>query len=203
MTTYNTGNPLGSAAAKDLCDNSQNFDHLSNDRENETWPDRFGVPRLTWYGMEKMNESAIAGYGWILTDSFQDGATLTEPNQALRWKLPDGNGEYYRWDGDFPKSVPTGSTPDTTGGVGSGAWLSVGDAILRTNLADSEGYKLVGGLRNNFYRMFDNVSAMKADDTLSVGDVIATRGLHLQVIKVEPYIPSPHLQLLTTAMYMK
>lgn len=33
MTTYNTGNPLGSSAAKDLYDNAQNFDHLSNDHD--------------------------------------------------------------------------------------------------------------------------------------------------------------------------
>lgn len=53
MTTYNTGNPLGSAAAKDLYDNAQNFDHLSLDTENETWPDRLGNQRTTWYGIEK------------------------------------------------------------------------------------------------------------------------------------------------------
>lgn len=139
MTTYKTGNPLGSSAAKDLYDNAQNFDHLSNDRINEKWADRFGVERLTWYGMEKLNENAIAGYGWILTDSFQGGALLTEPNQALRWKLPDGNGEYYRWDGDFPKSVPAGSTPDTAGGVGIGAWVSIADAALRSELQSGDG----------------------------------------------------------------
>jgi lambda family phage tail tape measure protein len=53
MTTYNTGNPLGSSAAKDLYDNAQNFDHLSNDQSNELWPDRFGNSRLTWHGMER------------------------------------------------------------------------------------------------------------------------------------------------------
>ncbi|HGU6444019.1 TPA: right-handed parallel beta-helix repeat-containing protein [Citrobacter amalonaticus] len=144
MTTYNTGNTLGSAAAKDLYDNAQNFDHLSNDRENETWADRFGIQRITWYGMEKRNEDAIKGYGWILTDSFQDGSTLTELNQALHWKLPDGNGEYYRWDGIFPKYVPSGSTPSSTGGVGTGAWISVGDSSLRSYLATKDGAGSIG-----------------------------------------------------------
>lgn len=138
MTTYNTGNPLGSAAAKDLYDNAENFDHREVDRTNETWPDRLGVSRLTWYGIEKKNERAIKEYGWILTESFQDGADLTLSNQALLWKLPDGDGEYYRWDGNFPKHVPLGSTPNSTGGTGPGAWIGVGDASLRSALASSD-----------------------------------------------------------------
>ncbi|HIA6287637.1 TPA: hypothetical protein ACWQUX_003860, partial [Escherichia coli] len=134
MTTYNTGNPLGSAAAKDLYDNAQNFDHLSNDLENEMWPDRFGKSRLTWHGMEKRYQEKLVSMGWELIDSFQGGTTLTRADQALRWELPDGDGEYYRWDGSLPKTVPAGSTPDSTGGVGTGAWVGVGDASLRSDL---------------------------------------------------------------------
>ncbi|BDG84296.1 TPA: endonuclease/exonuclease/phosphatase family protein [Citrobacter koseri] len=134
MTTYNTGNPLGSAAAKDLYDNAQNFDHLSNDRVNETWDDRFGKPRLTWHGIEVRYQEKLTSMGWSLIESFQDGATLTRADQALRWTLPDGDGEYYRWDGEFPKVVPSGSTPESTGGVGTGAWIGVGDAALRGGL---------------------------------------------------------------------
>lgn len=143
MTTYNTGNPLGSSAAKDLYDNTQNFDHLSNDQSNELWPDRFGNPRLTWHGMEIRYQEKLASMGWTLIDSFQDGANLTREDEALRWKRPDGDGEYYRWDGAFPKVVPAGSTPDSTGGQGVGAWVSVGDASLRSQLASEYGASLV------------------------------------------------------------
>ncbi len=143
MTTYNTSNPLGSAAAKDLYDNAQNFDHLSNDLENEMWPDRFGKSRLTWHGMEKRYQEKLASMGWELIDSFQGGTTLTRADQALRWELPDGDGEYYRWDGSLPKTVPAGSTPDSTGGVGTGAWVGVGDASLRSALSKSTGAELV------------------------------------------------------------
>nr|MDN1587805.1 peptidase S74 [Escherichia coli] len=69
-------------------------------------------------------------------DSFEDGATLTLPNQVLRYK---STGEYYRWDGEFPKTVSSGSTPETAGGVGLGAWVSVGDASLRSQLSDPDG----------------------------------------------------------------
>lgn len=133
MTTYNTGNPLGSAAAKDLYDNAENFDHLSNDQSNEKWPDRFGRERLTWHGIEKMSQEAISSFGYITLKSFQLGAPLpnnelTIPNQALK---DETDGEYYRWDGVFPKAVPAGSTPESTGGIGVGKWLSVGDAAFR------------------------------------------------------------------------
>ncbi|EPR9221897.1 TPA: hypothetical protein ACXI22_000208 [Citrobacter amalonaticus] len=172
MATQPTNLPVPSESPRDLKFNAGKFDEFVTSPEH-TYTDRFGNQHWTIYGIEYTALQAISQFGYITLDSFENGNTLTLPNQVLRL---EASGEYYRWDGDFPKSVPAGSTPDTTGGVGIGAWLSVGDATLRTNLADSEGYKLVGGLRNNFYRMFDNVAAMKADDTLSVGDVIATRG---------------------------
>lgn len=128
MTTYNTGNPLGSSAAKDMYDNAQNLDHRENDAVNETWPDRLGRDRLMWHGMEEQYKRTLASLGWIIVESFQSGATLTLPNQALKDEV---SGEYYRWDGSLPKLVPTGSTPDTTGGVGAEAWVSVGDASVR------------------------------------------------------------------------
>lgn len=141
MTTYNTGNPLGSSAAKDLYDNAQNFDHLSNDQSNELWPDRFGNPRLTWHGMESKYKESLSKMGWILIKSFQIGAEITLTNQALH---DETSGEYYRWDGVLPKTVPAGSTPETTGGIGLGAWVSVGDASLRGDLLSLDGEKYIG-----------------------------------------------------------
>ncbi|MEH4965221.1 right-handed parallel beta-helix repeat-containing protein [Escherichia coli] len=73
-------------------------------------------------------------WGYTLIDSFQLGADISTRFQALHWSLPDGDGEYYRWDGQLPKLVPPGSTPASTGGIGPGAWLSVGDATLRSDL---------------------------------------------------------------------
>lgn len=136
MSTYNTQNPLGSSSAKDLYDNAENSDHLVNDTVNETWPDRFGVRRWTWHGIEKQNDRALTKYGYITKDSFEDGATLNTANEVLRW---ESNGEYYRWDGTFPKVVPAGSTPAGTGGIVQGAWVGVGDASLRATLNSPDG----------------------------------------------------------------
>lgn len=182
MTTYNTGNPLGSSAAKDLYDNTQNFDHLSNDQSNELWPDRFDNPRLTWHGMEVRYQEKLASMGWTLIDSFQDGANLTRADEALRWKLPDGDGEYYRWDGALPKTVPSGSTPESTGGTGTGKWLSVGDAVLRSQIVSHNppGASLIGlpyGTVNDAIKyltpyMFGASDAIDADNTAALSQML-------------------------------
>lgn len=111
-------------------------------------------------------------YGYILLESFQVGNNLTLRNHALHWAKPDGNGEYYRWDGELPKTVPAGSTPESTGGIGSGAWLSVGDAVLRANLASSEnglGASLIGD-KLPYAGAVPRTQHDKNADTLSVKD---------------------------------
>lgn len=60
---------------------------------------------------------------------FTTGFTADARNQIFLY-----DGEWYRWDGGLPKTVPASSTPSGTGGFGSGAWLSVGDASLRNDL---------------------------------------------------------------------
>ncbi|EGC6279337.1 endorhamnosidase [Salmonella enterica] len=87
------------------------------------------VTNKTLDGLENLYNQAISQVGYITLDSFEDGNNLTLPNQVLRF---EATGEYYRWDGTFPKSVPPGSTPESTGGIGTGKWLSVGDAVFRS-----------------------------------------------------------------------
>lgn len=151
MTTYNTRNPLGSAAAKDIYDNAQNLDFLVNDRENESHPDRFGVDRNTWYGMQQLFLRAMEKMGWVPFGTFEVGATLTDATQTLKYEA-DGN--YYRWDGDFPKTVPASSTPDSTGGVSNGAWVNVTDLTLRSEVSDSHGFGNIGGATYEKIRLY-------------------------------------------------
>jgi|GEM_PF-5824110 len=58
--TYNTRNPLGSPAVKDVADNSENFDRLLNDRSSATVPDRFGNQRTTYAEFERLAQSNTA-----------------------------------------------------------------------------------------------------------------------------------------------
>ncbi len=140
MATTPTTNPIPSESPRDLKFNAGKVDEFVTSL-HDFYDDRFGKPRLTTEGIRHLAMDAISGYGYITLDSFEDGATLTTPNQVLKLM---SNGEYYRWDGSFPKVVPAGSTPSTSGGEGPGKWLGVGDATLRANLAASDGYKLIG-----------------------------------------------------------
>lgn len=133
MATTPTNKPIPSEDPRDLKFNAGKIDEVVTS-DAHYYTDRFGVRRWTIAGFQYTAEEAIRNYGYITMDSFEDGATLTLPNQTLRY---EANGEYYRWDGDFPKTVPAGSTPETSGGVGLGAWLSVGDATLRSEMVAS------------------------------------------------------------------
>lgn len=150
-----TQKPVPSSDIKDLFFNSGLLDIWATSLERK-YIDRFGNCHLTAAGMEWLFKElvekfkvdmniAIVAAGYITIDSFQQGADLpnnelTQRNHILR---DEATGEYYRWDGDLPKQVPAGSTPESSGGVGMGAWVSVGDASLRSELKSGDG-SLVG-----------------------------------------------------------
>ena len=62
MTTYNTGNPIGSTDARDRLDNSENMDILENSTTLDAHPDRLGVLRKTRKGMELEHDNQIAAH---------------------------------------------------------------------------------------------------------------------------------------------
>lgn len=192
MTQYATLNPLGSTSPYDLFDNAQNFDFAINDITNAIWQDRFGRNRQTWYGLEQLAKAAIAAFGYITLDSFQAGATLTLPNQVLR---DTSTGEYYRWDGVFPKIVPAGSTPASTGGVSIGAWLSVGDGVLRGNLAAADGSDIVGFGATTVYNSIRRTPQFYG----AMGDGVTddTVALQAAIDNLDVFIP-PGIYMFTT-----
>ncbi len=140
MATQPTQNAVPSESPRDLKFNAGKIDEFVTSLVN-TYTDRFGNQHYTIEGLRWLAQQAIAQYGWILVESFQDGAVITLPNQALR---DDSTGEYYRWDGALPKTVPAGSTPASTGGIGIGAWIGIGDAALKTMLLSNAGSSMIG-----------------------------------------------------------
>lgn len=140
MATTPTNKPIPSEDPRDLKFNAGKIDEVVTS-DAHYYTDRFGVRRWTIAGFQYTAEEAIRNYGYITMDSFEDGATLTLPNQVLRY---EATGEYYRWDGAFPKTVAPSSTPATTGGIGLGAWIGVGDASLRSDLSTDSGASLSG-----------------------------------------------------------
>lgn len=155
MATQPTNLPVPSESPRDLKFNAGKIDEFVTSFALK-YKDRLGGEHYTIEGLRQLAQQAIAAYGWVPMDSFQAGATLTLPNQVLRWKLPDGDGDYYRWDGAFPKSVPENSTPESSGGVGAGKWLSMGDAVLRAELASNDGYTHIGLCPNVFTLLSEN-----------------------------------------------
>ncbi|EAC0655347.1 phage tail protein [Salmonella enterica subsp. enterica] len=127
MSTTPTNLPVPSEKPQDLKFNAGKIDEFVTSMSQQ-YIDRFGNSHYTIEGLRWLAQQSIAEFGYITMDSFEDGNTLTLPNQVLRL---ESTGEYYRWDGILPKIVPANSTPETTGGIGSGAWLSVGDATFR------------------------------------------------------------------------
>lgn len=148
MATVPTNKPIPSEDPRDLKFNAGKIDEVVTS-DAHYYTDRFGVRRFTIAGFQYTAEEAIRNYGYITMDSFEDGATLTLPNQVLRY---EATGEYYRFDGDLPKTVPAGSTPETSGGIGLGAWVSVGDASLKTMLYGWQGYSFIDGGNLSLYK---------------------------------------------------
>lgn len=134
MATTPTKQPVPSESPRDLKFNAGKFDEFVTSLALQ-FVDRFGKQHYTIEGIKQLAFQAISAFGYITMDSFEDGATLTLPNQVLRWK---SNGEYYRWDGVFPKTVPASSTPTSTGGIAKGSWVAVG-ANAVTDMAKRAG----------------------------------------------------------------
>lgn len=148
-----TQKSVPSSDIKDLFFNSGLLDIWATSLEHK-YIDRFGSCHLTAAGMEWIfnelvtkfkieSEQALLAAGYAPAGTFQEGAEVVSRNGTVLWKLPDGDGDHYRWDGDLPKQVPVSSTPQSTGGIGKGAWISVGDASLRSDLNKDSGANLI------------------------------------------------------------
>ena len=140
MATTPTQDAVPSESPRDLKFNAGKIDEFVTSSES-SYTDRFGNKHYTIEGINELSKEAMASFGYITMDSFEDGNTLTLPNQVLRL---EATGEYYRWDGALPKVVPAASTPESTGGIGAGKWLGVGDGALRSELSRESGASLIG-----------------------------------------------------------
>lgn len=126
MTTYNTGNPIGSTDPRDLYDNAENFDSAMHTPET-TWTDRLGNARPSWAGAT----------GYQVLAEYAAGINVTTYSQVIH---DTTTGEYWR-------AAAGTALPYTTTGAGmpeSGKFVSVGDAVLRGDLVAAGGSDIVG-----------------------------------------------------------
>ncbi len=133
--TFNTGNPVGSTDARDLYDNAQNFDKLSVGPE-PSYPDRLGVPRKSWAGMEAQVTEALSRLGYQVKGDYAAGLLIENYGEVFR-----KDGEFWRASADL--ELPYELTGDW--GVEEALFVSVGDAALRYDLGNPPtGAGLVG-----------------------------------------------------------
>ncbi|MGJ3640189.1 tail fiber domain-containing protein [Klebsiella pneumoniae] len=168
MTTYKTGNPLGSAAVKDLFDNAENLDHFENDRSNETWENRFGVPGKTRYGMEQEHDRQISSQearfqqfllssGYVFLGDYQDGPfQFGARNQYIRY-----DNQYYRLNAATDVGFTTTGTDATSFANDVTHFVLMDGDTLRQNLGSSEeglGGDLVGWKRSQLSAPISTIS---------------------------------------------
>ena len=130
------------AAAAKATQASAQADTWANGPINTTVPTDSGpVPTIAEFNRaaQARVDASIEAIGWVLAGDFTAGCTVTERNQYV---LVVG-GAGYRWDGVLPKVVASGSSPTP---IATGAWVLVGDATLRGDLAAPGGAGLVGGV---------------------------------------------------------
>lgn len=193
MATQPTNIPVPSESPGDLKFNAGKIDEFVTSM-GWTYTDRFGVEHYTIEGMRWLAQQAIAAFGYITLDSFEDGNTLTLPNQVLRL---ESTGESYRWDGAFPKVVPPNSTPESSGGVGPGKWLSVGDATLRGDLASGGKAGLVGYKDTTVKDTLDSLNENK--DVLTAKTGFDKVGRFLNISELRSQAPSSTGQIVYVA----
>lgn len=158
MATTPTNLPVPSESTIDLKFNAGKIDEFITSM-GWTYTDRFGQKHYTIEGINYLAQQAMAAFGYVILTgkTFTTGATINNPNEVL---LNTDDGEYYKWAGSLasgPKVVPANSTPASTGGVGPGAWIGVGDASLRAALASSSGAGMVGYKNKGAYSVQQTV----------------------------------------------
>lgn len=148
MATQPTNMPVPSESPRDLKFNAGKIDEFVTS-QGWTYIDRFGGKHYTIEGINYLAQQVMNAFGYVtLTGlTFTTGATVENPNEVL---FNTADNAYYKWTGSFssgPKVVPANSTPESTGGIGPGKWLSVGDTVLRSDLAshvDGFGDEMLG-----------------------------------------------------------
>lgn len=93
-----------------------------------------GLANRTRYLKDMADESdALVAQKVSAVKTFAEGATLESPREEILYGA-------YRlvWTGQFPKTVPAGSTPSGTGGVKAGGWAYTSDAMIRANLSSGD-----------------------------------------------------------------
>jgi len=92
-------------------------------------------------------DSFVLSQGWDQVGTFAAGFTYTSPNQVGQ----DSSGNWWRWNGTFPKVVTAGTLPSSDAN-----YKLVGDGVLRNDLAATDSTVQVGGVEAGLTARFVN-----------------------------------------------
>lgn len=92
MTTYNTGDPLGTVKPENLYDNTENLDYLMMGTEHQ-YPDRLGVGRKSWAGIEAASAARITELDNIITSLDTASFTFSSADAGMAVTT---DGQYFR-----------------------------------------------------------------------------------------------------------
>ena len=174
MTIHATFNPIGSTSPKDLIDNAQNLDYLILGPAH-SYPDRRAVGRLSWAGIEASFAAAqldranrfdafieSSGYD-VIGDYVSQPVTFTERNQLM---LKDG---------ELWKPKASVALPYVTTGVWASeaaSFVSVGDAALRQELAQTNGGTKVGWIQKGAGAVSRNIDSKLDESPITIEDYL-------------------------------
>lgn len=136
---YNTGNPVGSTAPKDLYDNAQVLDKLVVGTDPMV-VDRLGAQRYSWAGMEYDFQNAQAGRDQAFQDFLAASAFVFIGDYAAGLTFTNRS-QYMIRDGIAYRLAPSTTLPYTTTGNWGAEAVNFtpisSDDILRQDLASS------------------------------------------------------------------
>ena len=149
MTTYNTGNPVPSADARDRFDNSQTFDELINGPLT-FYQNRVGNNVLSIKGMGNLFNASqaeraaafqqfIESSGWSSLGPYAAGVTITSHSQTV-----DFEGQPYQLKPSIPVSLDAPYVATGDWATESVNFKLVGDNSLRQDLGGPEGASMLG-----------------------------------------------------------
>ncbi|MBJ9631552.1 hypothetical protein I5532_02595 [Citrobacter freundii] len=167
MATQPTNHPVPSESPRDLKFNAGKIDEFVTSMALQ-YLDRFGNAHYTIEGLKQLVLDQIYNLGWNPIGTFQGGAVITAAGDVIQ---DETDNVWYRWDdlATIPKTVPVGSTPGATGGVGDGKWVAVDISdVLRKELEKSTGAGMIGvqeggTVQSRLSELITNYGSLKTD----------------------------------------
>lgn len=157
---FNNGFPSLEMQLVDVAEIRSDFDAL--EASNELFKDE----------QQANYDAFVLSQGWDQVGTFAAGFTYTSPNQVGQ----DVDGNWWRWNGSFPKTVTAGILPSS-----DPDYKLVGDGVLRSDLAD--GSADIGGVSAGSLPKNANIenygassSAIAATNTTAINDAVAANG---------------------------